>query len=53
MEIPQSQTKCSLYNSLSGATDYCTEYTLVLVFIGGPGRGMGGRVPPQKNFTDS
>ena len=23
MEIPQSQTKCSLYNSISGATDYC------------------------------
>ena len=24
MEIPQSQTECSLYNSISGATDYCT-----------------------------
>ena len=23
MEIPQSQTKCSLYNSTIGATDYC------------------------------
>ena len=22
--IPQSQTECSLYNSISGATDYCT-----------------------------
>ena len=24
MEIPQSQTECSLYNWISGATDYCT-----------------------------
>ena len=36
MEIPQSQTKRSLYNSISGATDYCHLVYTVLVFIGGP-----------------
>ena len=45
MEIPQSQTKCNLYNSISGATDLITVHLVytVLVFIGGP---WGRHVPP-------
>ena len=43
MEIPQSQTECSLYNSISGATDYCTVCTLYSVHFnlhqGCPDRG--------------
>ena len=52
MEIPQSQTKCSLYNSISGATtDLITVHLVytVLVFIGGAwGRHV--PPPPKKNM---
>ena len=33
IKILQSQTECSLFNSISGATDYCTVYTLVYTIL--------------------
>ena len=33
MEIPQSPTECSLLNSISGATDYCTLYTVQYTLV--------------------
>ena len=43
MEIPQSQTKCSLYNSISGATDYCTVHGVLYTV----GMARGAMAPPE------
>ena len=47
MGIPQSQIKCSLYNSISGATDYCAlSLHSICIHRRSVGRGM--RPPPKK-----